>query len=162
MKKVSTTIRCIALFFTRANSATVPWTGGPEDTFFCGYKWDEGNCLQRQHCPSGRNEECEFHAEGQKCFANSPCDARYGDGSGWVPGKEYSPPMNSPSVPLTPRPTYTGVSDGKYMQSVQTLQVCNAYETDPDFSRPYGSQLVRGGIRRSQNVRTALSFGESG
>ena len=94
-------------------AATVSWTGGIEDTFFCGFKWDEGNCLNRQHCPTGFNEECEFHAEGQKCFANSPCDARYGDGSGWVSGKDYKPPAGNPGVPLTPRPTYTGISEDK-------------------------------------------------
>jgi hypothetical protein len=107
--QVNSTI--LLLLLSTIHAATVEWTGGPEDTFFCGFKWDEEGCLQRQHCPSGRNEECEFFEEGQKCFANSPCDARYGDGSGWVPGKDFKPPMNSPSVPLTPRPTYTGVSD---------------------------------------------------
>lgn len=109
----ATTVNPAIFFFllTTIHAATVNWTGGPEDTFFCGYKWDDSGCLQRQHCPSGRNEECEFHSEGQKCFANSPCDAQYGDGAGWIPGKDYRPPAISPAVPLTPRPTYTGVSD---------------------------------------------------
>eukprot|EP00804_Cyclotella_cryptica_P010703 CCRYP_005498-RC/>CCRYP_005498-RC protein AED:0.05 eAED:0.05 QI:373/0.81/0.91/1/0.54/0.58/12/4229/1098 len=108
-----------SLFLSTAqDSATPAWTGGPEDTFFCGYKWDDPDCLTRQHCPSGQNEECELFADGQKCFANSPCDTRYGDGSGFVPGQavatsnsSVSSPMATPSTPVTPRPTFTGVSD---------------------------------------------------
>ena len=112
------TVVSFSLFLTAAqNSTTRTWTGGPEDTFFCGYKWDDPDCLTRQHCPSGRNEECELFADGQKCFANSPCDTRYGDGSGFVPGQAVTTsnssisPMASPASSGTPRPAYTGVSD---------------------------------------------------
>mmetsp|Transcript_47574 Transcript_47574/g.101088 ORF Transcript_47574/g.101088 Transcript_47574/m.101088 type:complete len:1167 (+) Transcript_47574:165-3665(+) len=83
------------------------WTNGPEDRFFCGYKWDDPDCRSRQHCPSGESEECEGHEElGLKCFANTNCDTRFGDGDWFVSGE---PPKQSPGG--TERPTYSGRSD---------------------------------------------------
>lgn len=84
------------------------WVNGPEDWFFCGYKWDDDNCQSRQHCPSGRSEDCEGNEDGIKCFANTNCDTRYGDGDWFVAGK---PPKQSPGG--TDRPTYNGKSDNK-------------------------------------------------
>lgn len=87
--------------------ATAQFTNGPEDTYFCGYKWDDANCDERQHCPSGRSEDCEgADTDGVKCFANSPCDAKLGHGAHWVVG---TPPKASPGG--SSQPTYTGKSD---------------------------------------------------
>ena len=80
---------------------------GPEDHFFCGYKWDDPGCQSRQHCPSGRSEECEGSMDGVKCFANTNCDTRYGDGDYFVPGQ---PPKQSPAGGSN-RPTYSGMSE---------------------------------------------------
>lgn len=84
------------------------WTNGPEDRFFCGFKWDDKDCQKRQHCPSGRSEDCEGFENGIKCFANTNCDTRYGDGDWFVPGQ---PPRQSPGG--TSRPTYGEKSDDK-------------------------------------------------
>jgi len=98
------------------------WTNGPEDRFFCGMKWDDEDCQGRQHCPSGRSEECEGNEDGVKCFANTNCDTRYGHGD-WFQGYTNTTgagaaatnttgaaaPKQSPGG--TPRPTYTGQSD---------------------------------------------------
>ena len=94
----------ISSYYIVANAAV--WTNGPEDRFFCGIKWDDANCQSRQHCPSGRSEECEGHEDGVKCFANTNCDTRYGDGDWYVPGK---PPKQSPGG--TERPTFDGQSE---------------------------------------------------
>ena len=83
------------------------FTMGPEDHFFCGYKWDDPGCQSRQHCPSGRSEECEGSMDGVKCFANTNCDTRYGDGDYFVPGQ---PPKQSPAGGSN-RPTYSGMSE---------------------------------------------------
>ena len=82
------------------------WTNGPEDSFFCGFKWDDKDCQKRQHCPSGDSEECEGNEDGIKCFANTNCDTRFGDGDWFVSGK---PPKQSPGG--SNRPTYTGKSE---------------------------------------------------
>ena len=87
-----------------ANAAV--WTNGPEDRFFCGFKWDDDDCQSRQHCPSGRSEECEGSEDGIKCFANTNCDTRYGHGDWFVPGQA---PKQSPGG--SGRPTFTGKSD---------------------------------------------------
>lgn len=94
----------ILLFGFFVDSAT--WTGGPEDNFFCGYKWDDSDCQKRQHCPSGRDEFCEGFEDGIKCFANTNCDTKFGHGDWFVPGQA---PNQSPG--RTDRPTYTGKSD---------------------------------------------------
>ena len=87
-------------------------TNGPEDKFFCGWSWDDEDCASRQHCPSGRSEECDGFEEGQKCYANTECDVKVGDGSwyeGWEPGDPRPrPPRPSPGG--TERPVY-GKSD---------------------------------------------------
>ena len=82
------------------------FTMGPEDRYFCGLKWDDPGCQSRQHCPTGRNEECEGFADGVKCFANTNCDTRYGDGDYFVPGQA---PKESPGA--SNRPTYSGISE---------------------------------------------------
>ena len=82
------------------------WINGPEDRFFCGYKWDDDNCQSRQHCPTGRSEECEGNEDGIKCFANTNCDTRYGDGDWFVSGETV--PQQSPGG--SSKPTYTGKS----------------------------------------------------
>ena len=82
------------------------WINGPEDRFFCGYKWDDDNCQSRQHCPTGRSEECEGNEDGIKCFANTNCDTRHGDGDWFVSG-ETVPNQSSGG---SSRPTYTGKS----------------------------------------------------
>ena len=87
--------------------ATAQFTNGPEDTYFCGYKWDDTNCDERQHCPSGRSEDCDgADTDGVKCFANSPCDAKLGHGANWIVG---TPPKASPGG--SSQPTYAGKSD---------------------------------------------------
>mmetsp|Transcript_19176 Transcript_19176/g.34598 ORF Transcript_19176/g.34598 Transcript_19176/m.34598 type:complete len:287 (-) Transcript_19176:944-1804(-) len=102
----------LALLFSttslqQVNSAV--WTNGPEDRFFCGYKWDDADCQKRQHCPTGRSEECTGFENGVKCFANTDCDTRFGDGD-WFTGE---PPNQSPGVGGggTDRPTYEGRSE---------------------------------------------------
>jgi len=86
------------------------WTNGPEDRFFCGYKWDDKDCRSRQHCPSGMSSECEFEDLGMKCFANTQCDTRFGHGDWFVSGKA---PNQAPGGGGggSSRPTYTGKSD---------------------------------------------------
>ena len=84
------------------------WINGPEDRFFCGYKWDDDNCQSRQHCPTGQSEECEGNDEdGIKCFANTNCDTRHGDGDWFVSGETV--PKQSPTGGSS-KPTYTGKS----------------------------------------------------
>lgn len=87
------------------NSAV--WTNGPEDKFFCGFKWDDEDCQKRQHCPSGDTLECVGNEDGVKCFANTQCDTRYGHGDSFEGGPE--PPKESPGG--TERPTYGGKSE---------------------------------------------------
>ena len=82
-------------------------TNGPEDKFFCGWNWDDEGCQSRQHCPSGRSEECDGFEEGQKCFANTECDVKFGHGqwyTGLEPGQKPRPPKPSPGG--TERPVY--------------------------------------------------------
>jgi hypothetical protein len=83
----------VLLLHVSINSNDAQFTNGPEDTYFCGYKWDDTNCDERQHCPSGRSEDCDgADTDGVKCFANSPCDAKLGHGANWVVG---TPPKAS-------------------------------------------------------------------
>ncbi|KAL3776900.1 hypothetical protein ACHAW5_011022 [Stephanodiscus triporus] len=96
---------CYVLLFGMRDFANA-FTNGPEDKYFCGWKWDDADCQSRQHCPTGRSEECDGFDEGVKCFANSQCDAKLGHGAGFVPGE---PPKQSPGG--TSRPTFTGKSD---------------------------------------------------
>jgi hypothetical protein len=82
-------------------------TNGPEDKFFCGWNWDDEDCASRQHCPSGRSEECDGFEEGQKCFANTECDVKLGHGEWYTelpPGQRPRPPRPSPGG--TERPVY--------------------------------------------------------
>jgi len=103
----------LLISFTIAGEVTI--TNTDSDTYFCGYKWDDPGCKARQHCPSGRNELCEGFADGVKCFANTNCDTKFGDGVDFVSGippPPPPPPGTAPAtVPRTPRPTYTGKSD---------------------------------------------------
>lgn len=48
---------------------------------FCGASWDDAsaNCPERQHCPSGTDDECE--TDGHICYGGTLCDASKGDGS---------------------------------------------------------------------------------
>eukprot|EP00804_Cyclotella_cryptica_P006850 CCRYP_010966-RC/>CCRYP_010966-RC protein AED:0.09 eAED:0.09 QI:59/0.92/0.86/1/0.85/0.8/15/815/1501 len=48
---------------------------------FCGASWDDAssNCAERQHCPSGTDDECE--TDGHICYGGTLCDASKGDGS---------------------------------------------------------------------------------
>eukprot|EP00804_Cyclotella_cryptica_P024481 CCRYP_017569-RA/>CCRYP_017569-RA protein AED:0.02 eAED:0.02 QI:244/1/1/1/1/1/2/6/1001 len=50
------------------------------DHNFCGESWEDASssCQDRQHCPSGSDEECTV--SGQICFADTLCDASKGDG----------------------------------------------------------------------------------
>lgn len=102
----------VSLQFILTRGATPVSTNGPEDKFFCGWSWDDEDCASRQHCPSGRSEECDGFEEGQKCFANTECDVKVGHGS-WYAGLEPGaqrprPPRPSPGG--TERPVY-GRSD---------------------------------------------------
>ena len=97
-------VLCVLLFGT--GDFVNAFTNGPEDKYFCGWKWDDADCEVRQYCPSGRSEECDGHEEGVKCFANSPCDVKLGHGEGFVPG---GPPKQSPGG--TSRPSFAGKSD---------------------------------------------------
>ena len=93
----------------------ITWNNGPEDKFFCGFKWDDPDCSHRQNCRTGKHEECEGFAFGEKCFANTNCDTKYGGGHSFVPGMydvTYSPtPVptlneNAPTMAsMTLRPT---------------------------------------------------------
>ena len=94
------------LFGTNDFASAANWTMGPEDHFFCGYKWDDPGCQTRQHCPTGRSEECEGSTDGVKCFANTNCDTRYGDGDWFVPGQA---PKQSPGG--TSRPSFSEMSE---------------------------------------------------
>ena len=100
----------VLIFGTR--DAAYAFTNGPEDKFFCGLKWDDASdCQSRQHCPTGRSEECEGFEEGVKCFANTACDAKLGHGEWFVPGQypvSGGSPVQSPGG--TSRPTFTGTS----------------------------------------------------
>ena len=99
---------CLGLLLstTAPLSRSAVWTNGPEDRFFCGLKWDESDCQKRQHCPSGRSEDCEGHEDGVKCFANTNCDTRFGHGDWFVPGQA---PKQSPGG--TNRPSFGGTSE---------------------------------------------------
>ena len=92
----------------RASVRGAVWTNGPEDGFFCGWSWDQEDCLSRQHCPSGLSEDCEGADEGVKCFANSGCDTRHGHGDAFVSSGGSAPPRPAPT---TPRPTFGDASD---------------------------------------------------
>jgi hypothetical protein len=48
---------------------------------FCGTTWDDAsaNCKERQHCPSGTDDECT--TEGHICFGATTCDVNDGGGS---------------------------------------------------------------------------------
>jgi hypothetical protein len=48
---------------------------------FCGTSWDDAsaNCKERQHCPSGTDDECT--TENHICFGGTTCDVTKGDGS---------------------------------------------------------------------------------
>lgn len=84
----------------------------PEDKFFCGWTWDDEDCQKRQHCPSGKDEDCDAFEFGMKCFANTECDVKKGDGS-WYEPYEPGDPRPRPPRPSpggTERPVY-GKSD---------------------------------------------------
>ena len=101
----------ISLHFILAEGVLLPSTNGPEDKFFCGWNWDDDDCAERQHCPSGRDDECDGEPWGMKCFANTDCDVKVGDGlwyMGLEPGERPRPPRPSPGG--TERPVY-GKSD---------------------------------------------------
>jgi hypothetical protein len=48
---------------------------------FCGTTWDDAsaNCRDRQHCPSGTDDECT--TENHICFGGTLCDVTKGDGA---------------------------------------------------------------------------------
>ena len=108
VRKVLLCLLVIEIFQTAVKAAV--WTNGPEDRYFCGYKWDDKDCRTRQHCPSGMSSECEFEDLGMKCFANTQCDTRFGHGDWFVSGKA---PNQAPGGGGggSSRPTYTGRSD---------------------------------------------------
>ena len=49
--------------------------------YFCGTSWGDAsdNCKERQHCPSGSDDECD--TEGHICFGDTTCDVTKGDGN---------------------------------------------------------------------------------
>eukprot|EP00986_Skeletonema_menzelii_P019060 scaffold27058_cov151-Skeletonema_menzelii.AAC.4 len=109
---VCLSISILSLQFILTSGALLSSTNGPEDKFFCGWNWDDEDCATRQHCPSGRSEECDGFENGQKCFANTECDVKVGDGS-WYAGYEPGAPRPRPPRPSpggTERPVY-GRSD---------------------------------------------------
>lgn len=104
----------LSLHFILVKGAVI--TNGPEDKFFCGWEWDDEDCPTRQHCPSGRSEECDGFEEGQKCFANTKCDTKFGHGDWYTGLEEGSSGQNKPRPPRpspggTARPVYEGKSD---------------------------------------------------
>ena len=51
--------------------------------YFCGTSWGDAseNCNDRQHCPSGTDDECE--TDGHICFGGTTCDSMQGHGNGF-------------------------------------------------------------------------------
>ena len=67
--------------------AVITWNNGPEDEYFCGFTFDDPlDCSLRQNCRTGEDEECEGSRYGEKCFASSGCDSKFGGGRLFVSG----------------------------------------------------------------------------
>ena len=51
------------------------------NNFFCGTSWGDAseNCNDRQHCPSGTDDECS--TDGHICFGGTTCDSKVGHGN---------------------------------------------------------------------------------
>jgi hypothetical protein len=69
---------------------TLPSTTTPQESpsnpnnNFCGLTWDDAsaNCRDRQHCPSGTDDECT--TENHICFGSTTCDVTKGDGANFA------------------------------------------------------------------------------
>lgn len=62
-------------------TATTTTTAQDSNHYFCGTSWGDAsdNCVERQHCPGGTDDECE--TAGHICFGGTSCDSRTGHGN---------------------------------------------------------------------------------